>query len=201
MLGVICIGLYVLKSVAGFNLFESVSISGYFPFDHLQLVKVSYPEAGDTIIDENFEKRFRLIRRWSRDVNAKHPGATLDFEQRYPEASRYAVIRIPDGGWWSIGSRYLVAVNAGDCLEAEALVRNGSSRGRAEIQIATYDQSRKLIDFSRWRAAPDQRFEFERVTLRVSVPSGVGYVRLRLAGSGAGEFGFDDVKFWRDGSR
>lgn len=189
------IALYVVKSLAGIDLVEGLSLGSWLPIDGIEFNAPLRPQAGELILDEDFEPRFALARRWDTHVRSKLGRATLDYPENCMHASRCARIRAPDTGWWSLGARTLVVVQPGEFFEVEALVANDSDRGKVEIQVACYDSAHALIDRARWKVAPSRRFAPERIAMRLQVPANVAAVRLRLAGSGPGEFRLDDIRF------
>lgn len=193
----IALGLYALKKSAGVNLFEEISLSAYPPFRQLGADTLIVPRAGETMLADSFDTRFAWRRQWPEEVMSGRGRFPIAYGTGGVAGSRCAIVRSAEPTWWNLPHRYLVAVQPGNGLHAEAMVMKAHPAGRAEIHIAAYDAARRPLGSARWRSATQRHGAFERLELDVTIPPGVAFVRLRLAGRGAGEFRFDDVVFAR----
>jgi len=193
----IALGLYSLKKTLGIDVFANFSLSGYPPFRQLGAPPVIDPAPGESILDEDFADRIELPRRWGRSVMSGSGPFDVEYAPAGADGSRCLVVRSHAATWWNIADRYSVSVAGGEQFHATVLARNGSAIGRAELQAAAYDASHQVIAWDRWRSVSQRRNDFERLELEFTIPEGVAFVRLRLAGWGEGEFRFDDVRFVR----
>lgn len=191
------LGLYSLKKTLGIDLFADYSLSRYPPFRQLGRRPVIDPAPGESILDDDFADRIEVPRRWGRSVMSGAGPFDVEYAALGADGSRCLVVRSLAATWWNVADRYSVSVTVNERFIATALVRNGSAIGRAELQAAAYDASHHPIAWDRWRSVSQGRDEFERLDLEFTIPAGVAYVRLRLAGWGQGEFRFDDVRFVR----
>ena len=64
VLTIAILGSYLFKVMTGIDIFESYSLSEYFPFKYLTGGLIVIPEPGETIIDESFNSKSLFKKNW-----------------------------------------------------------------------------------------------------------------------------------------
>ncbi len=100
---------------------------------------------------------------------------------------------------WSVAQSANLPVQPGDILTLSGWIK-GEGTGDAQISIVTRSADGATIDWLAGLADISGTHDWQRLTRRWVVPTGVATVQFRFTGSGPGTFWLDDVVLTRDGS-
>jgi len=190
---VLVITLYWVKGKIGINLFDSYSLSGFYPFSNLSGI-IIHPRPGKTILDESFDSKFSLVRKWAKIWMYEKGRVSVGFAEHGRNNTRCLLIKSASSKNWAYSLRYYVSVKKGDRFSFEGYSQISGKDVVASFDVASFDQRRRVINWRMERSKVKKSGSFEKVKIKLTVPEGVALIVFRFTGSGAGEFRFDDIK-------
>jgi hypothetical protein len=191
MLLLVCAG-YWLKCQLGFNFFNSVSISSYFPFNFLTSDVLSAKEPG-VAIDEDFDPP-RIFNQWSDSTFHHNYKATSKvIEGGYGDLSHCLQIISEGNQRWSYPFSKFISVTIGDVFHFEGLVYLKSDAVAARLCIAAFDENRKAIDWDLAVQGTDKAGAWVKVQKQFTIADGhIRYITFRVTGA-RGVYRFDNL--------
>ena len=93
-----------------------------------------------------------------------------------------------------------IQAKPGDNFSFEGFVKADGKTATAYLGVASFDVNKKIIDYSYVKKKVDKNKVWTKVNEHFKVSDGIEYIRLRLTGSGIGEFRFDDIKLIKESS-
>ena len=109
--------------------------------------------------------------------------------------SRCLVIKSSSTKSWSCSHRKYVRVKNGDVFGFKVSVKLQGDKLKAYAGVAAFDETKHAISWNYISEKIDRDAEWVTVEKTFTIPEGITYIRFRLAGTGVGEFRFDDIYF------
>jgi hypothetical protein len=185
---------YWLKGQIGINLFDSLSISAYFPFKYLKSNIISSPEPG-IIFAENFNTK-SMFKNWSELWMREAGTVTKHFSEDGLDNSRCLLIKSSSKGSWTYSHSKLIEVKKRDIFYYEGFVHLTGKSLSAFINVAAFDQNKNVIDWNFFREKVDRSGVWAGVERHFTIDDDdIKYITFRLAGVGNGEYRFDNITF------
>jgi hypothetical protein len=193
-----CFG-YWLKCQLGINVVHGFSLHPYFPFSYLQKnMVISLPHPG-IVLQESFEP-YHLINPWSSQLWVREKGAaTMVRDTSGMHNSHCLLIRNGSTASWSLAQDKFVEVRKGDTFSFSGYINMHGENVVSFIGVSAFDGQRKAIkrNYVSTKAPAvdtwvkvEQSFTIEEDNIQL--------IKLRLTGSGRGEFRFDDIIFRKE---
>ena len=190
---IVALFLYWLKCQNAIDIFPAFKWESFLPLQSLQRkVPVLDPDKTPILIRESFNRGnmpqwFRL---WSRSKKAR-----VQISEDGFDGSKGIVIELKEeGDIWSFQYDPAIQVVEGQEFQYHCMAKVPAE---AEVrgEIVFYDSNKKTMN---WHYAPmdvpaDKKNEWTKIERSFSVPSGVKYIRFRVAGSGAGKIFLDNI--------
>jgi hypothetical protein len=185
---------YWLKVQVGINIFNSYSISTYFPFKYLYNDVIESPEPG-ILLSEDFDRK-RIFRIFTLSWIKENGLVTDEISPYGIKGSRCLLIKSNSNGYWVYSHRKKVKVRRGDLFNFEGLVRMTGGASHAWLSVVAFDENNEAIDWNLFKSKTDKKGEWIKVEKQFDIPDdNIRYIRFRLVGKGHGEFQFDNIVF------
>ena len=185
---------YWLKGQIGINLFDSLSISSYFPFKYLKSNIISSPGSG-IVFAENFNTK-SMFKNWSELWMREEGTVTKHFSADGFDNTRCLLIKSSSKGSWTYSHSKLVEVKKKDIFYYEGIVHLTGKSLSAFINVAAFDQNQEVIDWNLFREKVGVPGVWTGVERHFTIDDdNIKYITLRLAGVGNGDFRFDNIIF------
>ena len=190
----VAVSVYWLKSQIGINLFDSLSISAYFPFKYFNSNILLSPEPG-IIFEENFNTK-NIFKKWS-DLWMREEGTvTKHFPSDGLDNSKCLLIRSSSKGSWAYSHNKRVEVKKGDIFNFEGLVNINGENLFAYLSVSAFDENKNIIDWNLFKEKVNRTDAWVGVEKHFTInDDNIRYITFRLAGIGRGEYQFDDIIF------
>lgn len=174
---------YWLKCEFGFNFFDSISISSYFPFNYLKNDVLPVKGTG-IVIEENFD-HFRIFRHWP-DAAFHHNYKASDqvTEGGFGDHSRCLMINSEGNQHWAYPFSKYISVAQGDVFHFEGLVYLESDCMPARLCIAAFDENRKVINWGLAVQGTKQTGAWIKLQKQFTIANGqIRYITFRATGA------------------
>ncbi|MCP4270003.1 MAG: hypothetical protein GY777_31250 [Candidatus Brocadiaceae bacterium] len=191
---------YWVKCQAGINFSESFALSKLIPFKYLQGNDVIALSEPGIIINDAFETR-RIIRNWPGLWMREEGKVTRGYDSNGTDNTRCLLISSNSKKSWSCTHNKYVEVQEGDFFSLEGFVRVEGADTSAYLGVTSFDVNKKVIKWNYIQKKAGERGVWTKENDYFVVSEGIGYIQLRLTGSGIGKFRFDDICFRKEGIR
>ena len=185
---------YWLKSQMGISFSEKYSLSKYFPFSYFSPRKVICDPAPGILLEDSFDS-FSLFGNWTPlwmrekgKVNKSYVASGID-------NSRCLFIKSISTKSWACSYKKMIRVREGDVFSYKAFAKLLGDSPIASTSIVTFDKDERVISWNDFSKQTDTVDEWVPLEKTFTIPEGVTYIRLRVSGTGIGEFRFDDISF------
>ena len=125
---------------------------------------------------------------------------TQEYDKNVISNSRVLLIKSKSSKSWANMHYMFVQVKPGDIFYFEGFIQMDGKASNAYLGVASFDVNKKVIKYSYVRKKVNKSKVWIKVNERFKVSDGIEYIRLRLTGSGIGEFRFDDIKLIKEPS-
>ncbi len=195
MIILILLGGYWFKAMRGINVFESYSLSSYFPFKYLIQDVVINPEPGEVIIDESFNPKSLFKRNWWFIWMREEGKVAMSYCLDGVNNSRCLLIKSSSEKKWSYTYRKYIEVKKGDVFSFEGSAKIQDADLSLAFSIASFDKDKKVVSWNSDHPSAYRNNQYEMLTKKFTVTDGVRFIRFRILGAGVGDFRFDDINF------
>ncbi len=195
VIAIIVLGGYWFKATVGVNIFESYSLSNYFPFKYLIKEVIVHPQPGEIIIYESFNSKSIFKRNWWFLWMREEDKVTINYDLNGINDSRCLSIKSSSKMKWSYTYYKFVEVQKGDVFRFEGLAEIQDKDLFLAFTIASFDKDKKVLKWNSDQPGIYRNNQFEMLTKKFTVANGTRFIRFRITGSGVGTFRFDDIQF------
>lgn len=189
--------LYWLKSAMGVNLARDTSIGTHFPFSLFRFEEHTYQEYGPVDVKENFDTYFFYKTHWQHVHTIEHDAISVERIRTGSWSSPSLQITSKSDHWWHVSHRHFYAVRENDRFRLKATLLNSGEAGYGEVQVNALNAEKQILQRGRWHLGTTIRDTPVQVEKTFTVPAGVAYIRLRVAGEGPGRFEYDNLRLMR----
>ena len=182
---------YWVKVQIGINLFDSFSISSYFPFEYLINNVITSPKPG-ILIEENFDE-MRIFKIWSLQIQ-KAGTVKKKLSLDGVNGSKCLLIKNIGRGYWVYYHRKFIEVNEGDIFHFEADVNIQGDDLSAFMSVTVCDKNKHVINWNSFKEKVNKKGVWIRVKKQLIISDDViKYIIFRLVGRGKGDFRIDNI--------
>ena len=189
---------YWLKCQLGIEFSDSIDISQYIPFSYLSRNEVIKAHKQGELISETFNRPKWLLNNWSELWMAENGKVTQAYDNSGTNNSRALLIKSKSSKSWAYSYNMFVQVNPGDKFILEGFVKVEGKEATAYIGVASFDMNKNVIDYDYIRKGVSESETRAKTEEMFTVADGIGYICLRLTGSGVGECRFDDIRLIKE---
>ncbi len=193
---VFCLFSYWLKCNMGFNFSKNHSLSKYFPFKYMYPKKVINNPAAGILLNDSFDS-FSLFGNWTPLWMREQGKVTKGYDANGIDNSHCLFIKSSSAKSWSCSYKKMILVQEGDMFTYTTFVKLLGDSPTAYVSVATFDANEKVISWNDFSRQADIMDEWVQLKKTFTIPEGIAYIRLRVSGTGIGEFRFDDVSFMK----
>jgi len=187
-------GAYRFKNLIGVDIFESYSLSKYFPFKYLQLDSMLYPDSGDIIIAESFNTSYFFKRNWSNLWMAEKDKVVRDYDINGFHNSRCLLIKSSSKKSWAYSSLKYIAVKKGDAFSYSGFISLQGKNTYAIFCLASFDKYKNVINWSYEKTKISQNNKVVKIERKFTITDKIAFIKFRIIGRGVGEYRFDDIE-------
>ena len=184
--------LYWMKKRLNIDIFESFSLSHTFPFKYIPKYVIKNPRAGDLILKDDFESKFRPRTLWGA-LWMREDGKVVRSVDSPENHSRCLLITSESSRDWSYECQFLIRADAGDVFYYEGLAGLQGAEAHAVLGFTTFDPEKTVLAWN-YGVSPVEPGPMALIRRQVSIGEGVGFIRFRIAGRGRGQFRFDNIR-------
>ncbi len=183
---------YWLKCQLGFNFFDTISISSYFPFNYLEDDVISAREPG-IVINQNFEDH-RIFHRWASSNFRHNSGAHSQIvDGGFGNDSHYLKITCDGKYRWAYPISKFIAVAQGDTFHLQGRIYLENHSVPARLCIAAFDENKKIINWDLAVQGTKGTGSWIEVQKQFAITDlGTRYITFRVTGA-KGVYGFDNL--------
>lgn len=186
-------GSYLFKAIIGIDIFETYSLSEYFPFKYLTGGLIVIPESGETIIDESFNSKSLFKKNWWLLWMREEGKVSATYDLEGINNSGCLAIKSNSEKKWSYSYRKFIKVQKGDVFRLEGYAKIKDKDLSVAISIASYDKDKKVINLNSEKVRINRNNQFDKATKSFTIGDGIGFIRFRIIGSGVGEAKLDNM--------
>lgn len=194
MLIAVSLTAYWLKSNIGIDFSEKYTLSEYFPFYYLAPNRVINNQPPGIILNDSFDS-FSFFGNWTPLWMREQSKVTKELDEHGIENSRCLVIKSSSTKSWSYSHRNSIKVTKGDVFTFQVAVKLRGENIIAQAAVSTSDKNKSIVSWNYAKEMTDTRNAWVLIKNTFTIPDNIAYIRLKLSGTGAGEFRFDDVCF------
>ncbi len=193
---IIVVGLtaYWLKSNIGINFSEKYTLSEYFPFYYFTPNRIINNQPPGIILEDSFDS-FSFFGNWTSLWMREQGKVTKELDEHGVENSRCLVIKSSSTKSWSYSHRNSIKVTKGDVFTFQVAVKLRGGNIIAQASVSASDENMSIVSWNYAKESTDIRNDWVLIKQTFTIPDNIGYIRLKLSGSGKGEFRFDDICF------
>ncbi len=189
---------YWLKCQQGMNFSNSIHLSDYIPFKYLtRNYVINDPKPGE-LINESFDQSKWLLNNWTEPWMIEKGKVTQTYDNNGINNSRVLLIKSTSSKHWDYNHYGFVQVKPGDTFYFEGFIKIDEKDTYAYLGVASFDKNKKVIKYSYVRKKVNKRWTWIKVKKQFKIPDGIEYIRLRLTGSGIGEYRFDNIRLVKE---
>ncbi len=191
------LGFYYTKCQLGFNIFEELSISRYFPFTFLQRDTdrvVSNPRDGVLFVDD-FDPVWLSLRHWCGFWAKEKELVEKKYVAEGMDDSNCLLIVNEGKRSWAYSHAKMIEVIEGDRFSLKASVRVDGDDVGVGLGVTSYDEDMKVVKWNDGYKKVSGARSWKGVENVYVVPEGVRFIRFRLSGAGEGKVWVDGVGF------
>ncbi len=200
---------YYIKSHLGINVFESISLSKYFPFKYLeenQKPIVANPQAGVLLRDrfelpflgvllrDRFELPFWNKRKWDNLWAREDDLVESEYTTAGVDGSKCLLIKSKSTKYWAYRHFKMISVKAGDRFGYEGHIRTEGD-AKVVLSVVTYNEDMKVINWSYAAKTVNAAKDWVEVINEFEISQDIKYIQFGLSGSGKGKSWIDNVVF------
>jgi hypothetical protein len=189
--------LYWLKNQIGINIFDTISVSKYFPFKYVSHPKIIGINQQGVLFSENFNE-IQLFNKWHGIYLEEDGKITKSISSSGINDSRCLLIINREVKKWSISHNEFVTVNIGDNFTYSAKVKISNGSPVANIYMDSFDKNMKILTWGYSKIMFEELNRWVKLVKTFSITDkDIQYIRFRINGVGKGEYRFDDITFER----
>lgn len=185
---------YWLKDQIGINVFDSISISSYFPFKYLANNVIRSPKPG-ILLNDNFNTKLK-IGQWS-ELWMKEAGAvSKEMSADGFNGSKCLLIRSSSDYSWTISHNKRVEVKKGDIFYFNGLVKIKGDNPFAYMSVSAFDEHKEVAGWHVYKEKVSKTDVWVGIEKHFTISDDdIKHIIFRLAGMGKGEYRFDEITF------
>ena len=188
---------YWFKSHLGYSFSKNFSLSRYFPFSYLKRnYVIEDPEPG-ILLNDSFDS-WRLFSNWTKPWMREKDSVSQHYELIGRNSSRCLVIKNRSDKSWSISHNQFVEVQNGDVYSYQVFVKLKGENPSSWVGVALLDKNQDVFSWNYGTHKTERTGMWITLKNTFIIPDGIAYIQFRLAGTGEGEFWFDDVSFIKE---
>jgi hypothetical protein len=190
---------YWLKNQIGINLFDSASLSRFFPFNRLQRNDVIADPKPGILFEESFDSH-KIVRHWGKLWMKEKSKVVRGFDMNGRNDSRCLVIKSTSEKSWALSYDGLVEVKQGDIFGFSGFVKQDGDMPSAYFRVIAFDERRNIVNWYYESEHINNIGKWVFVQKKIAILDDVKYLEFGLVGVGKGEYRFDDLVFQKYGS-
>jgi hypothetical protein len=186
---------YYIKSQLRINVFKSIGISEYFPFNYLQPASpiVANPQVG-VLLKDTFKLPFWIERKWG-DLWAREEGLVeSEHTTDGVDGSSCLLIKSNSAKDWAYRYFELISVEAGDRFGYEGQIRTEGD-SKVVLHVVTYNEKMKVINWNYAAKTVSAAKNWVETINEFEIPQNIKYIQFGLSGSGNGKAWIDNITF------
>lgn len=186
--------IYSIKSFLGIDLLPSVSFSEYSPFKYLVDDHTIHKPKPGVLVCDDFEKE-RWLPVWSSLWMSEEGKANKSISSKGRNNSKCLYIISHSNKSWVCAYDQYIKVKTGDVFSFDGWVHITGDKPVAYVALSSYDANKKVLNYEYDHSSIETKETWVHVQKRFQIGESPAYIRLRLTGTGQGEYHFDDVRF------
>ncbi len=176
----------------GLNLFNSFSISNYFPFNYL-LQNVIDPEMPGIVIEETFNEQ-PFFKKWTNIGMPKDANFTYAFKPESYNNSKCLYVKNQITNYWVYNHKKYIKVKSGDRFYLEGRIKLLGEKLYSFISVTTFGQERQVVKWNHYKKISKNTGDWFKIRKEFTITDDkVKYIQLRLVGYGIGQYWLDDI--------
>lgn len=191
---VVTLSAYWLKSNMGIDFFEKYTLSEIFPFNYLVPNKVIGNQSPGILLDDSFDS-FSLFGNWTSLWMREKGKVTKEIVDTVRDNSHCLVIKSRSSESWSLSHKNIIKVKQGEVFTFQVAVKLNGDNVLAQIGLALFDKDISVVSSNRATNSTIVNDRWILLKNKFTIPDEIFYIRLKISGTGEGEFQFDDVYF------
>jgi len=192
------LAIYWIKSRAGINLSESISLSGYWPFEYFRRNKIISVQQPGIIFNDSFDSS-RLLDPWVLSWMKEKGKVAKVYDTDGGFHSRCLLIRSESEMGWVCSYLGLIKVKQGDRFSFTGAAKLKGDKVSAYAGVSAFDRDKNAITWNYLKEGVGRNNLWLNFNRSFSVSDkNIKYIRFRISGIGIGEFRFDDICFKKE---
>ncbi len=186
---------YYIKSKLRINVFKSIGISQYFPFNYLQPDSpiVANPQVG-VLLRDTFELPIWSKRKWTGLWAREEDLVESQYTTDGVDGSTCLLIKSKSAKDWAYRDYEMISVEIGDRFGYEGQIRTEGD-SKVILNVVIYNEDMRVINWNHAPKTVNAAKDWIEVKNEFEIPQDIKYIQFGLSGSGKGKAWIDNVVF------